>query len=301
MSVGAIHELPEKYIEIYKKGDIMIIKSDWHTHSESSYDASLTLEEIYKKSQELGIEKIGITDHLNFNDEKFIGDLKSSVKSVTEFQKEHPNIFLGVELTPIEKPEYDYIQKHGTRDGYIPPVTDKPYEIELAMTKEQLIKMGVRYAVGGAHWRVDIPNAKSLAPDKDALIKEWYRQQMWLACDERVTILAHPWYNGKAVWYDDFSAIPRSMNMDIASALKENGKFVECNEGVLCSNKTTEKFRRQYAEFMRELFEMGIPVTYGSDSHNEYAVRRGETEKILSDVGFKDGDFSTLDENDFWF
>ena len=97
------------------------------------------------------------------------------MKSVTEFQKEHPNIFLGVELTPIEKPEYDYIQKHGTRDGYIPPVTDKPYEIELAMTKEQLIKMGVRYAVGGAHWRVDIPNAKSLAPDKDALILVYCR------------------------------------------------------------------------------------------------------------------------------
>ena len=103
---------------------------------------------------------------------------------------------------------------------------------------------------------------------------------MWLACDERVTILGHLWYNGKAIWYEDFSIIPRSMNMDIAYALKENKKYVECNEGVLCSPKTSEKFRMQYAEFIRELFEMGIPVTYGSDSHNEYAEKCDEMEKI---------------------
>lgn len=278
----------------------MIIKSDWHIHSVSSYDAILSLEEIYKKSEELGFEKIGITDHLNFNDEKFTGDLKSSVKRVKEFQTKHPKIVLGVELTPIEKPEFNYIEKHGSRDGYIPPVIDEIYDLELAMTKEQLMKLGVRYAVGGAHWRVDVPRAKALPPDKKAMIKEWYRQQIWLANDERVTILAHPWYNGLALWYDDFSAIPRSMNMDIAHALKENKKYVECNEGVLCSPKTTGKFRRQYAEFIRELFEMGIPVTYGSDSHKKYALYHNEMEKILSEVGFKEDDFSTLDEKDFW-
>ena len=278
----------------------MIIKSDWHIHSESSYDASLTLEEIARKAEKFGIKKIGITDHANFNDEKFLGDLKSSAMCVKEFQKKHPEIILGVELTPIEKPEFDFIEKHGTREGYIPPVQDKPYAIELAQTKEQLMSLGVRYAVGAAHWRVDIPNAKSLTPDKDAMIKEWYRQQMWLACDERVTILGHPWYNGKAVWYDDFSAIPKSMNMDIAAALKENGKYVECNEGVLCSDKTSEKFRRQYAEFMRELFEMGIPVTYGSDSHKEYAVKHLETEKLLADAGFVEGDICDIHEKDLW-
>ena len=177
---------------------------------------------------------------------------------------------------------------------------EKPYAIELTQTKEQLTKRGVRYAIGAAHWRVDVPYAKGLPVDRDAMIKEWYRQQMWLACDERVTILGHPWYNGKVVWYDDFSIIPRSMNIDIASALKENKKYVECNEGVLCSQKASEKFRRQYAEFIRELFEIVIPVTYGSDSHNEYANKHLEMEKILADVGFVEGDFSEIKENDFW-
>lgn len=278
----------------------MIIQSDWHIHSESSYDATLTLEKIARKAKEMGIKRIGITDHANFNDAKFLGDLKSSVESVKRFQINHPEMILGVELTPIEKPEFDYIEKTGTREGYLPPIMDKPYPIELAQTKEQLMGYGIRYAVGAAHWRVDVPFAKGLPVDLNALIREWYRQQLWLACDERVTILGHPWYNGKAVWYEDFSIIPRSMNMDIAHALKENKKYVECNEGVLCSPKTSEKFRMQYAEFLRELFEMGIPVTYGSDSHNEYAVKRDEMEKILAEVGFKSGDFSEINEEDFW-
>ena len=278
----------------------MIIQSDWHVHSESSHEATLSLEEIARKAKGMGIKRIGITDHVNFNDDKFLGDLKSSVESVKTFQMKHPEMILGVELTPIEKPEFDYIEKYRTREGYVPPIMNKPYAIELAQTKEQLMSYGIRYAVGAAHGRIDVPFAKSLPVDIDALIREWYRQQLWLACDERVTILGHPWYNGKAVWYEDFSVIPRSMNMDIAHALKENKKYVECNEGVLCSPKASEKFRMQYAEFFRELFEMGIPVTYGSDSHKEYAVKRDEMEKILAKVGFKPGDFSEIKEEDFW-
>ena len=73
-----------------------ILKNDWHIHSESSYDATLTLEEIAKRAKENGIEKTGITDHLNFNDEKFISDLKNSVKSVKEFQKKHNEVILGL-------------------------------------------------------------------------------------------------------------------------------------------------------------------------------------------------------------
>ena len=278
----------------------MIIQSDWHIHSESSYDATLTLEEIARKAKEQGFKQVGITDHVNFNDDKFLGNLKSSAKSVKAFQMQHPEIILGVELTPIEKPEFDFIEKHRTREGYIPPVMENPYAIELAQTKEQLMGYGVRYAVGAAHWRVDVPFAKGLPVDIDAMIKDWYRQQLWLACDERVTILGHPWYNGNAVWYHDFSIIPRSMNIDIAYALKENKKYVECNEGVLCSQEASEKFRKQYAEFIRELFEMGIPVTYGSDSHNKYACQRNEMERILAEVGFREGDFSELKEEDFW-
>ena len=280
---------------------IMIIKSDWHIHSEASYDSSLPLSEIVENAKKFGFEKIGITDHFNYNDEKFYADVKKSAKIVTAAQSENKNLILGVELTPIAKPEFDYIKSHGNSDGYIAPHSDTPYGIELAATKDELISMGVRYAIGASHWRVDVPGGKEISYDFDTALPEWYRQQMWLACDERVTVLGHPWYNGQGIWYDDFSRIPHSMNLDIAAALKENGKYAECNSQFFTSRYSTEKFKNQYAEFMRELFEMGIKITYGSDSHNAYTDSHSITEKYLEAAGFKAGDICEIAEEDFWF
>ena len=278
----------------------MIIRSDWHIHSEASYDATLPLGEIIAGAARLGYERIGITDHANFNDEKFLSDLRLSAKNVKEIQKTYPNVILGVELTPIEKPEFDHIAKTGTREGYVAPLQETPFDIELAQTKEELMALGVRYAIGAAHWRVDVPGGRALQSDVDTLIREWHRQQMWLVCDERVTVLGHPWYNGQGAWYDDFSRIPRSMNNELASALKENGKYVECNNGVLSAAYASEKFRRQYAEFIRELFEMGIPVTYGSDSHKAYNTAYDKAEEALAAVGFTEGEISHIAEKDLW-
>lgn len=277
-----------------------MIRSDWHIHSEYSYDADNPLALIAENARAQGLRAVGITDHANFNDPKFIGDLKASAAGVREAQKKYPFMVLGVELTPIEKPEFDHIAKTGTRDGYVPPETGVPYAIELAVSKEELLALGVRYAIGASHWRVDGPGAKKLPADQKDCINEWYRQQLWLANDERVTILGHPWYHGKGIWYEDFSVIPHSMNMDIAAALKENGKYVECNSHFFYTTLATEKFRRQYAEFLRELFEMGIPVTYGSDSHHDYGDRRARVEEYLSAAGFAEGDISELAEEDLW-
>lgn len=281
-----------------------MIHSDWHIHSEYSYDAALPLDTLIRRAREQGLRAFGVTDHANYNDEKFLGDLRASAENVTLMQKECPEMILGVELTPIAKPEFDYIARTGTREGFIFPASDTPYDIELAASKEELKSLGVRYAIGASHWRVDVADRKNADNCLENLIKEWYRQQMWLACDERVTVLGHPWYHGGGAWYEDFSVIPHSMNMDIAHALKENGKYVECNVGVICGAKTSERFRHQYVEFLRELFEMGIPITYGSDCHGKpdgvYPDRRAQMESYLLKAGFRDGDFSEISEDKLW-
>ncbi|MBR1983207.1 MAG: PHP domain-containing protein, partial [Clostridia bacterium] len=174
----------------------MIIKSDWHVHSEFSYDAKISLETIGDNAKVQGLINVGITDHLNFNDEKFTTDLINSVNGVKKAQEKYPFMVLGVELTPIEKPEFDYILTHPDHEGYVAPIQEQPFDIELGMSKENLKKLGVRYAIGASHWRVDKPNGRYMPIELDASIKEWHRQQMWLANDERVTILGHPWYHG---------------------------------------------------------------------------------------------------------
>ena len=228
-----------------------------------------------------------------------MGDLKTSAELVKQWQTKCDRLVLGVELTPIAKPLFDHLAKFSTEEGYVPPAAT-PYAIELAQTKEELKALGVRYAVGAAHWRVDVADINSQITDLDVCLKEWHRQQMWLACDERVTILGHPWCHGKGIWYEDFSIIPRGHVEELAAALKENGKYVECNAHFFVSSLSTEKFRHQYAEFLREMFEMGIPVTYGSDAHSAYKPNHLIAEEYLLKAGFADGDISELDESVFW-
>ena len=277
----------------------MLIKSDWHIHSEYSYDATNSLETIAENAKEQGLRFVGITDHLNFNDEKFIGDIKASSAGVKATQKKYPCLVLGVELTPIALHEFEHIAKTGSREGYVYPTQCTPCEMELGMSKAELMGLGVKYAVGAAHWRLD-DYSNGANSDLDGNIREWHRQQMWLACDERVTILGHPWFHGKGIWYEDFSVIPRSMNTELAAALKENGKYVECNAHFFRTELATEKFKRQYCEFLRELFEQGIPVTYGSDAHKSYADERESAEKYLTGAGFREGDISEIAPKDFW-
>ena len=90
------------------------------------------------------------------------------------------------------------------------------------------------------------------------------------------------------------------MQTDIAAALKENGKYVECNSHFFIAPRATERFRHQYAEFLRELFEMGIPVTYGSDAHGAYTDAHLTVEQYLMAAGFVDGDISEIDKARLW-
>lgn len=274
-----------------------MISSDLHIHSEFSHDSTLPLAEIVSGAKERGLKTIGVTDHVNFNDDIFLTNATLSAKSVLALAD--PNVILGVELTPIEKPLFDYLEKTGSRKDYKPTCSTYPYAIELALSKEQMQALGIRYAIGAAHWRVDSPSGVRDESNIDECIKEWYRQQMWLAQDERVTILGHPWYNGKALWYDDFSVIPKSMNSDILCALKDNEKYIECNQHFFVA-KTSERFKNQYAEFLRTAFEMGIKVTFGSDCHNKYNPKIDETKAYLSKVGFKTGDLCLIESKDMW-
>ena len=276
----------------------MIIHSDWHIHSEFSYDSVTTLETIAENAKAQGLSHVGITDHMNYNETRYINDLHASAAGVKAAREKYPSLVLGLELTPITQPEFDYVAGTGTRAGYIPPVQSEPFALALATDKEPLLSLGVRYVVGATHWRADRPCTREEEQELDGCIREWYRQQLWLACDPRVTVLGHPWYHSRGIWYRDFSVIPRSMHRDIAAALKENKKYVECNSHFFYAG--SEEFRHQYAEMLREMFEMGIPVVYGSDAHNVYNDMRPQVEKYLVAAGFCDGDIQEINEKDFW-
>ena len=78
-----------------------MIYSEWHIHSCYSYDATLPLETLIAAAEKRGMRRVGVTDHVNFNDNSFLQNLYDSAKYVGEAIKEHPVLILGVELNPF--------------------------------------------------------------------------------------------------------------------------------------------------------------------------------------------------------
>ena len=65
------------------------------------------------------------------------------------------------------------------------------------------------------------------------------------------------------------------------------------------SPQFTEGFRTQYTEYIRMLFERGVPITIGSDSHGDYGGVMGRyynfnslCERFLRAAGFTAADFA---------
>lgn len=279
-----------------------MIHSDWHIHTDASYDAKLPLETLIAAAKEQDLRGFGVTDHLNYPISSFWGNIRQSAENYRRLKAEFPRMLLGVELTPIPKPEYDHNLRTDTWEGYAPSDATAPCEIAMTGTKEELMALGIQYAVGAAHWRTNVPYRKHRGTAQEE-INDWHQQQMFLACDERVTILGHPW-NCNDTWYGDFSIVPASMHDELGAALLEHGKYVECNAGVYLDKSIGERFRHQYSEFLRQLFEWGVPITYGSDCHGKpvpkYPDYREIVWKYLEAAGFRDGDFSELAPEKLW-
>jgi len=273
--------------------------SDWHIHTEASYDGELDIRELIASAKRMGLKQFGITDHVNYNSVSFMKNIQESKRLYEENRFE--GFYLGVELTPIAKPLYDYCALHGTEEGYLPPAQDKPYEIAIALSLDEMRALGIQYAVGAAHWVLNVPY------ESDKVIREWHRQQMFLASDPRVDILGHPWWfwgendiwldaEGRYLgdpWFGNFDVIPRSMHDELAAALKQNNVCIEANAKMILGNRYSESFHRKYSEYLRYMFEKGVPITFGSDSHGPlYLDLRCKVETIMGMAGFKPGDFS---------
>lgn len=276
-----------------------MIHSDWHIHTDASYDARLPLETLIASAKAQGLRGFGVTDHLNYPNESFWNDIVTSAENYKRLLPTCPQMILGVELTPISQSLYDFMAAGGEKADHKPVLRSTPGQIAMTGDKQALMELGVRYAVGAAHWRVDDLDDESIG----AQINDWHAQQIWLACDDRVTILGHPWACNYS-WTEDFSIVPASMHDELCAAMLEHGKLVECNVGMFREARHTELFRRQYAEFLRSFFERGVPITYGSDCHGnpngQYPDVRADAWHYLEQAGFRDGDFTDLSEANLW-
>lgn len=251
----------------------MVISCDWHTHSRYSPcgSAETTLESLFSGMRAAGITRGGVTDHLHCH-----ANLPTLELARREYDAlpEREGFHFGLEVSCLREYDLERNRKAGA-SARLYGVWDEGPEGPLAvyLPDELLARLGVAYVIGGAHWPLGAPL------EREAIIRSYHRQNMFLAQHSRVNIIAHPWWWMGAwrdddgtyrtlPWLDDFGCIPRSMHEEFAAASREHGKLIEINaQAILLNPEYPASFHTQYLEYLALLREAGVHFSIGSDSH----------------------------------
>ena len=273
----------------------MRITSDWHIHSQNSCDgACMPVAELVAGARELGITDYGLTDH--FHTPYNLPDIAASR---TEFLESDPpaGFHFGIEVSVVSQWELDEIAAgrcedptYGLRSGGPPGGA-----IAIGLRAEDIETHGIEYVVGGTHWPMYVPF------EREAVVRDYHRQNLLLATCPLVDIVAHPWWwmghwesaqgmYAAEPWFDDFRAIPRSMHDEFAAAAIANKAVVEINaDAMLLNGKYPEHFKRQYLEYLAELRGRGVKLCIGSDCHSaHYRIAFERVARMLESVGLRD-------------
>jgi len=278
-----------------------MLTSDWHIHTRNSCDeASLSVADLIRRASELGIRDFGVTDHVHTP-----VNMPDIVASYEEFwgRAPTPRMHFGIEISVVSQWELDEIATgnhgqptYGLREGGPPGG-----QLAIGITAEDIARLGVEYVVGGAHWPMYVPR------ERDAVIRDYQRQNMFLATHPLVDVVAHPWWwqghwrdtDGRYTtdpWLGDFGVIPQSMHDEFAAALIEHRKVAEINiEAMLLTRAYPDTFKRQYLEYLAALRVLGVTLAIGSDCHDAgYDIDFARAFEMLRSVGIRDEDLWRL-------
>jgi len=279
----------------------MPLTCDWHIHSRNSCDeASLAVSDLVEQAAGLGILDFGVTDHIHtpYN----LPDLEAS-RCEYLASEPWPRFHFGAEVSVVSEWElaelatgsYDkptYGLRHGGPPGAAPAI---------GIDAESLQRLGVEYVIGGTHWPLYVPL------EREAVIRDYHRQNMFLATHPLIDIVAHPWWwmghwkseDGRYLgdpWLDDFGKVPTSLHDEFAAAVLEHRKVVEINIGAILLNRSyPDSFAVQYLDYLAALKQRGVCFSLGSDCHSPtYAADFGRTEAMLASIGIYDDDLWRL-------
>lgn len=276
----------------------MKISSDWHIHSRNSCDAAcMVVSDLVSDAKENGIFDFGLTDHIHtpFN----LPDVAASRREFLSTGPS-PHFHFGVEVSSVSQWEIDEIASgrydnpvYGLRSGGAAGC-----DLAIGITAQDVEAYGIEYVVGGTHWPMYVPL------EREAVIRDYHRQNMFLVTHPLVDIVAHPWWwmghwqeaNGNyrtGPWFDDFGVIPVSMHREFAAAAVEHNKAVEINISAnLLNPHYPERFAWQYLEYLAELQAEGVRLSIGSDCHTaRYEIDFHTAGQMLESVGIR---------HDFW-
>ena len=240
------------------------ISCDVHTHTLASRHAYSTLDENVRAAAGQNFELLGSTDHFS--------DMLYPEQDVRNFQfflnvKSWPREWHGVTL--LRGCEADIVDGEGSLFGHDIAVTSEINGAPLARptTLKERVFRDCDYVIASIH-RKDF--TRELTPAQNA--------QMYVNAlqDPKVLILGHLGRSGV-----DFELDP------VLEAARDLGKLVELNEASLSDSWKRDKSLGPCRRIAERCAELGVRVSFGSDSHISCGIARYDSVKrLLTEIDF---------------
>lgn len=214
-----------------------------HTHYLGCADETMTIPAIVEKAEELGLQRIAITDHLWGPED--IDRHRSIVEDLRAVDTDVEIIF-GVEADSCGP---------GTGD--------------VSITEEQIDDLGFELVIGGVH------GSYFDEPDPEGIIELQQQLMLDVARHPLIDVLVHPWsfmgrdfQSGVLNWMKDMSRIPRDYAKQLGAVAAEHDTAVEANAGAIwVRDDYSERFVADYEEYIRDVASEGAKIAICSDAH----------------------------------
>lgn len=219
---------------------------DYHVHTKYLGCANGTMEvaAIVAECVRLGVTSLGITDHLNTLDQ--VDRHIPILRDIQQLEAPGIDIYFGVELNYT-----------GCDQGF-------------AYSRAIAEQVGFQFAIGGIH-------ATYLeAYDLGKLVEIQHRHHLRACADPLVQVLVHPYWFGAGEftrrgwpWFDSMKAVPERYARELGQASRETGTAIEINgKANLRNPRYSERYVREYEEYLSILAQEGAIFSCGSDAHD---------------------------------
>jgi len=237
---------------------------DYHIHTfyQKCGNATLTVENIIRRAEAIGLTSIAITDHLNHRGQ--LPNFRSIKRDIRQVET-GLEVWFGCELN-FEGCDGQWAYDAAVRDEY-----------------------GFEVVVGGIH------SAYTDSQDPLEVIDIQHRHHMRTLEDPLVHVLVHPyWFGGGELnqrtpewWQKLMEEFPEDRIVELAQASRANRTAIELNSSaIFCNRAYNDGFQLAYIEFIRKLAEHGALFTFCSDAHDINQLGQSDyAEGVLDGLG----------------
>lgn len=234
----------------------MRVGMDYHIHTyyQRCGNETMTVANIIRKAEELGLTSIAITDHLNRPEQlEAFRYIKEDIQAIDT----SVDVYFGVELN-YDRLDGDFVYSQQIEDDY-----------------------GFEVVIGGIH------STYTGSQDMREVLDIQHRHFLRTLQNPLLDVLVHPfWFSRKEVaarspeWWEGFlESIPDEYLAAWAEASRQHHCAIELNsDAIFYYDAMSTGFKARYIDMVARLAELGALFSVGSDAHD--ITKMGRTEYL---------------------